>query len=474
MQGMELIAVNSRAHTLQRKEGEDPLRRSRHSQNAQSGGKQYAGGQIPHTSAAHAPRAGGILHMQHVVGNAAMQRMMSSAAPEAESETGQGMECTCPMCKPQRVYTDEPLAPPIQAKRDEGHGASCTCPSCASARAAQAQPVQRWWGDDEQEGNENESSEQTNDWVDSSQNANDSGNGTSDNGSWSGGGNNETGGTQTMREPAVEPDTGGKVDIGLHVAVVNSGGDTEAAEQESEEANANANTPAIKFADGGRVGTAPVNVSSQIPEDGKPHAFVDGGMTGTVVWAGGGGAGPRGNQNTGSIQTQDTPVYDSRSLGITSNSEAWVKSGGDITVTRSWLGANAGDQGNGHYVTAGAAGRFNSHEVLHVNSTSSIYNSTIKPMLERVKKYKPAPAGGGEVVTAFTQLGAMWDLSSAIGWSTAVTEFQKQDQAANNPMKTVDTNDLASGTYPVDRGPGKVGGKDFQHRVTLPSEAAPT
>jgi len=162
------------------------------------------------------------------------------------------------------------------------------------------------------------------------------------------------------------------------------------------------------------------------------------------------------------------PVYESKSNGIISNSDAWVRAGtGTLDVKRSWVGINAGDQGNGHYVTAGAAARINAHETLHVASTQGHYNTHIVPLLARV-----ADRSLGRRI-AYTQRGAINSLRSIIRWPETVTNFQNADLADNQPMGTVDTNDLASGTYPVDAGPGNVGGLNVQHIVRLPAEPNP-
>jgi len=402
-----------------------------------------------------------MLLMQRTVGNAALQRIMHSSSLAAPQTEGYDTACYCPMCKPERVYTDEPLAPSVQ-RASNAHDAGCTCPACSVS--AQAQAVQRSSYEDEQAAGGSQQATQGqagNASQNSAQNGNDA-----------------DGGIMTVQEDFESEETDVLVDQGLHVAVV-SGDENDVANVE-EQANANApatssTLPGFSFQNAGMTGYAPIEITSRTPVDDLPHAFVDGGQTGTVVWAGGGGAGPRGNQGVGTIQTENQPTYVSQSNGVLSDSSAWVQAGtGDLTVTRSWLGAKAGDQGNGHYVTASAATRFNSHEILHVNSTSSIYNSTLKPMLDRVTPYRAKPDGSQSKVNAFFQSGAIAALRSAIDWGTAVSNFQTQDTAANAPMNTVDNNDLKSGTYPVDRGPGKIGGVDFQHRVTLPSEAAPT
>ena len=231
--------------------------------------------------------------------------------------------------------------------------------------------------------------------------------------------------------------------------------------------------PQTEFLDVGRTGTGRYGDCEEQNVAPHPHAFTNGGRTGTVVWAGGGGAGAHGNEAAGSIQSQIAPTYQSQVNGATA--EAWVRTGtGAVNVTRSWVGINGGNQGNGHFVTAAAATRINSHETLHVASTQGHYNNLLQPMLNRVKMYTPAPAGGNQKMNAPAEATAIAALQTFIGWATAISTFQTNDNNDNKPMGTVDTNDLATGTYPVDVGPGVVGGVNFQHRVRTPGEPNPT
>jgi hypothetical protein len=143
-------------------------------------------------------------------------------------------------------------------------------------------------------------------------------------------------------------------------------------------------------------------------------------------------------------------------------------------VTRSWVGINSGDQGNGHYVTAAAAARINAHEVQHVNSTSGSYGTHLTPLEIRIFKYGLAPWVGGSGRNIGTSIAdAQTKVKAAVGWQAAITAFQNADIAANQPGGTVDTADLGSGTYPVDAGPGTVGGVAFNHRVRTPGEPDP-
>jgi len=259
-------------------------------------------------------------------------------------------------------------------------------------------------------------------------------------------------------------------DEDMYVAVVDSDRNQLDEDQQAEQVAA----PEIRFVNLDRVGTVPVNDSFLSPRDRRPHAFTNGGRTGTVVWAGGGGAGPHGNEGAGSIQSQTPPVYQSRSNPPTdagvSNADAWVQAGtGNVNVTRSFVGCNGGNQANGFFVTAGAAARFDQHERAHITNSQGHYNTDIAPLLTRIAN---SPALGRGI--APTEPAAISALKTIINWPASLTSFQTGDSADNAPGGSVDTNDLASGTYPVDAGPGMVGGTNFAHRVRLPGEPNPT
>lgn len=228
-------------------------------------------------------------------------------------------------------------------------------------------------------------------------------------------------------------------------------------------------SPGIGFVNKGRTDTARYGDKSS-PLSIFPHAFTDGGKTGTVVWGGGGGAGSRGNQAAGSIQLQIPPVFEAKTNSPT-DAEAWIRiATGLVGVTRSWVGINLGDQGNGHFVTAGAATRINNHETLHVANSLANYNTHLDPLTTRVGQFFGAILGTQHGVT---KAAAIVTLKAFVKWAASITAFQNADKTANQPGGTVDTTDLASGTYPVDAGPGNVGGKAFQHRVRLPGEPNP-
>jgi hypothetical protein len=252
----------------------------------------------------------------------------------------------------------------------------------------------------------------------------------------------------------------------LHIAMVGPG-EQEAEAAEGEERVAAPAAFTFRFFDLGRVGTARYGDRPAPGARGRPHAFTDGGRTATTVWGGGAGAGARGNEGAGSVQSQVAPTYESRK-NPTGDADAWVRAGtGTIQVTRSWTGINSGDQGNGWFLTAGATTRINNHEVAHVNNSRGHYNTNITPLEARVADRTLG------LNVANTEAQAIAALRALIRWPETVTAFQTADRTDNQPNGTVDTNDVNSGTWPVDAGPGTVAGTAFQHRVRLPAEANP-
>lgn len=228
--------------------------------------------------------------------------------------------------------------------------------------------------------------------------------------------------------------------------------------------------PPVGFVDAGRVGTGRYGDPDDAPRL-APRAFTNGGQTGTVVWAGGGGAGAHGNEGAGTIQTQVAPTYDAAANATPPKFDGWVRAAtGTIAVTRSYVGINSGDQGNGHFVTAAAAARINQHETLHVAGTSGFYATHLAPLEARIAAYRQ---GGSGVNIGTSAADAQAKVQTAVNWAASLTAFQNADRSANQPGGTIDTNDKNSGTYPVDAGAGTVGGVAFQHRVRTPGEPNP-
>jgi hypothetical protein len=223
--------------------------------------------------------------------------------------------------------------------------------------------------------------------------------------------------------------------------------------------------PHAGFTDRGRVGTVAAGTPISL-DDGLAHAFTDGGRAGDVAWAGGGGAGPHSVEAVGSVQREVPPIFESKKNAT--DFDATVKAAtGEIDVTRSFVSSAAGDQGNGWFVTVKAAARLDAHERLHTASASGHYNTHIVPLLARVAD---ASLGKGAASAA----AAIAKLRTAVAWPASVKKFQDADLADNLPMKTVDTADLATGTYVVASGPGVVAGKAYTNRLRVPGEPNPT
>jgi len=224
------------------------------------------------------------------------------------------------------------------------------------------------------------------------------------------------------------------------------------------------------FSDGGRQGTVPFQPESPNANDLRPHAFINGGKSGTKAWAGGGGAGPKGNQQAGSIQNQVPPEYESEWGGPLTNASAWVKEGtGVADVTRSYVTSDAGDQGNGWYVTPAAAVALEKHEQSHVQSTKDTYSSKIQPALDKVANSR---ALGKEVT--YKSADAREYIKRQVGWTSAIKDFSDTDMSWNNPNTgQIDLNELGAPTYPHRFGPVKVGGKDYLNLLKLQNEADP-
>jgi hypothetical protein len=233
--------------------------------------------------------------------------------------------------------------------------------------------------------------------------------------------------------------------------------------------------PRGRFVDGGRAGTIPfteAQLDAFDPEhDEEPHAFAAGGRTGTKAWAGGGGAGPKGNQEAGSIQNQVEPVYDSSWGGLFSNANAWVRDGtGVADVTRTYVTSDAGDQGNGWWISTEAATKLDAHEQRHIANSKDQYESNVQPLLDRVASSRSLGAN-----KTYKSADARTLLKQQIGWARGIDAFVTADKGYNAPNMMVDTNDLASGNLPrPQKGPRKIAGKDYDNYLIMNSEPDPT
>ena len=216
------------------------------------------------------------------------------------------------------------------------------------------------------------------------------------------------------------------------------------------------------------VGTVPFGERTGQEDMNVPHVFTDGGQTGTIAWAGGAGAGAHGNEGVGSLQTQVPPVFTGSPGPTAGRFSSRINPGtGLVAVTRSFLGAFAGNQGNGQWVSANAVARINQHERNHVASTRGIYAANLTPLETRIANAALGTDVGGTAAEAATAHQA------AINWAPTITAFVTADTAANKaPNGTVDTADVAAG-WIQNLGPGNVLGVAFNQRVVRAGEAAP-
>jgi hypothetical protein len=237
-------------------------------------------------------------------------------------------------------------------------------------------------------------------------------------------------------------------------------------------------TPAAvgRFIDGGRRGTVPFG--SPMPSDLDPaetqfpHAYVGGGRTGDAAWAGGGpGRGPKGNQGTGSLQTEIEPRYDTRGNGLRTNADAWVIGGtGVVDVKRDYITSNAGDQGNGWWISAKAAAALEAHEQRHVTAAKEVYDNKLQPILDRVA----TSAVLGKGLTYWAK-DAIPVLKQKIGWKYALEQFKEADAQSNANQGLVDLGDYGSSHYPRNMaGPRTIGGKQYSNYLIMGDEPDPT
>ena len=205
-----------------------------------------------------------------------------------------------------------------------------------------------------------------------------------------------------------------------------------------------------------------------------PHAFVDNGQVATGKWHHCGGSGGKGNENTGAMDAT-APTITTAPATKKKLAKAWVQSGtGNIDVKRSYNGVTTGDNGSfsdgtgSVYITSKAASRMAKHEVKHVKKSKELHDSTLRPALQIVKKYRGIMHSSED---GTDENAAKAALTNRIGWNTAVSKFIADDTAANAPMLTVDQADMA--LFPDfynDFGPKKVGDKNFDHFYDYPGD----
>ncbi len=199
------------------------------------------------------------------------------------------------------------------------------------------------------------------------------------------------------------------------------------------------------FVDGGRADTIPFGDAEEHgldavggdldpgTEDLRPRIFVAGGRTGNVAWGGGAGAGPHGNQESGSAEIVK-PEIETSWGGVFTNADAWVKEGtGTVTVKRDYVSSSPGDQGNGWYVTDKAAAGLERHEQRHVSQSRSVYADKIQPMLDRI--LNSYTYGKGKV---YKSVDAAALVQRYVDWASSVKGFDEDDKAWNGKGGQVD------------------------------------
>lgn len=192
-------------------------------------------------------------------------------------------------------------------------------------------------------------------------------------------------------------------------------------------------------------------IDGEITSDVQPHAFTDGGRVGEGTWHHCGGTGGVGVENLGEA-TLVAPVFKTSPPGKDGVAKAWIRHGtGTVKVKRSYRGVTHGVQGaytaappGTVWMSPRARDRVDKHERQHIKKTKEIYDAHIKPLEERIDKYrgllKDKKRGASEAA-------ARTALETEIDWNQAVTDFANEDTAQNTPMGPVDTNDMATADF---------------------------
>jgi hypothetical protein len=229
------------------------------------------------------------------------------------------------------------------------------------------------------------------------------------------------------------------------------------------------------FHDGGNVGTVPVGSRAEDEDPAEamhPRAFIRGGQTGTIAWAGGGGEGlgPKGNQGSGSLQSEIEPEYDYHWGGPKTNASSFVvPSTGVVDVHRSYVTSAAGDQGNGWWVSQAAATALTAHEQKHVARAKEVYDRILEPMTVKIAN---SAVYGKE--KAYWGSEAKAALKAHIDWANTLKKFKNEDQAENAPNNRVDNEDVGAPHYPVPmKTPRTIEGKQYEHWEVMPGEKPP-
>jgi hypothetical protein len=244
-------------------------------------------------------------------------------------------------------------------------------------------------------------------------------------------------------------------------AFEDGGEDQQAAAPILEEAETGSVTPEAKNEFGEIDGSIGSNV--------LPHAVTDDGQTAKDLWHHAGGTtGGTGNQPTGDAQLT-APVYKSKPATATRPAKAWIKSGtGKVKVVRSFTGVPQGNNGTYKHspglvwLTWKAKWRIATHEREHVKKTRELHDAHIKPLQDRIAKYRGV---AHKTMTGTDEAAAIAALQTQIDWNQAVNDFAQEDTAENQPMGPVDTADMATADFYHDYGPRKIKGVDYGHFV---------
>ena len=131
---------------------------------------------------------------------------------------------------------------------------------------------------------------------------------------------------------------------------------------------------------------------------------------------------------------------------------------GIFDVHRDYMTSDAGDQGNGWWVSPLAAAALEAHEQRHLQAARDVYSSTIDPMLDRISKSKSVGYR-----TDYRAVNAVALLQKYVGWKSSIDRFSEQDAQWNADQGQIDQEDLASTRYPVPmKGPKTIEGKEYQ------------
>jgi hypothetical protein len=193
-------------------------------------------------------------------------------------------------------------------------------------------------------------------------------------------------------------------------------------------------------------------IDGEIGSGVEPHAFTDKGKVGEAAWIHTGGSGGAGVEPTGHATVVAPVIKTKPPKKAGGRAKAWVQSGtGTVKVKRSWRGVTHGINGttnNGNigilWMSPRAQDRIDKHERKHVKSTKELYEQHIEPLESRVSRFSgliKAHKHGAD------ENQAEQALITRLDWNQSIQDFANADIAANQPMGTTDTNDMASADF---------------------------